>query len=75
VKVDRKKKDHLHLQGRRVSQAIHGHETSRRWRLYVPPKRQLNFTGLHGVIYPNIEFFVADTGQKSPSIHLNFDLV
>jgi hypothetical protein len=53
---------YLNLQGRRVSQARNQKEggsmflawlslRSWRWKRHVPPKRQLTFTGLHGVTF------------------------
>jgi hypothetical protein len=49
----------LHLQGQRIRQTRSQHESKwkaerilrpRRWRRYVPPKRQLTLNGLHGII-------------------------
>jgi hypothetical protein len=35
--------------------------------IYIPPKRRLDFNGLHGLTFQNIEFFIliADVGMKS----------
>jgi hypothetical protein len=59
----------LHLQGRRISRARNQGESRasdfllwlffdpEKWRRHVPPKRLLNFNGLHGIISQKVEFF------------------
>jgi hypothetical protein len=55
---------HLHLQDQRIGQASRAllatclifvsclaHSSPWRWRRHVPPKRQLNFTGLHSIVF------------------------
>jgi hypothetical protein len=32
---------------------------------YIPPKRRLNFTGIHGVIFHKIEFFIVNAMKTS----------
>jgi hypothetical protein len=44
---------HLHIQGQRISQARYQRESRR----YIPPKHQLTYNGLHGVISQKIILF------------------
>jgi hypothetical protein len=44
---------HLHIQGQRISQARYQCESRR----YIPPKHQLTFNGLHGVISQKLVLF------------------
>jgi hypothetical protein len=50
---------HLPLQGQRTNEARNQSEAvSSRCRRHVPPKRQLTFCGLHGVMYQKMELLV-----------------
>jgi hypothetical protein len=56
---------HLHFQCRRVNQIWNPHETGSKLCFdpeyggdIFPPKRQLTFEGLHGVVSQKIEFFI-----------------
>jgi hypothetical protein len=48
----------LHLQGRKVGQAINQHEACSGWRHHVPTKSQLIFIRLYGVPSYKIEIYV-----------------
>jgi hypothetical protein len=51
----------LHLQSRRISQARNLHEAGSKHseQIYVPPKRRMIFTRLHGGVSQNTEAFIA----------------
>jgi hypothetical protein len=54
------RKKYLHLQGRRARQTRNWQETgSRHSRGDVSPKRQLTFTGIHGVIFQTADLFIS----------------
>jgi hypothetical protein len=57
----------LHFQGWRVSQARHQHkaDSKEKWRQYVPPKCQMTFNRLHGIIYQKTELFITTAVRTS----------
>jgi hypothetical protein len=68
----------LHLQGRRINEAINQHEQGSnqgsayqllilrpwRWRQHVSSKRRLTFNGLHGVISQKMGLFIICIGSE-----------
>jgi hypothetical protein len=64
---------HLHLQGRRISQARNQRESSCLPR--VPPKRRLTFNGLHSVISQKIKLFITTVLITSNPTSLHWDFL